>query len=108
MTLGTVGSTYYPETEGIYHRVCQSPNGWPIYQKENSSEILRYRTDNSSYSFWYFADKASPTSQPKVLKPVSLSGECPGPESGGTWFVFEVFFQSLKLICNSVKIYFAY
>ena len=87
LTLGAVGATNYPETEGTFHKVCQSTNNWPIYKKENSSEILQFITDGSEYAIWYFTEKASMTSPPKVLKTVALSGECPGPESQTLWFI---------------------
>ena len=92
MTLGTIGSTHYPETEGTYTKVCQSPNGWPIYQKENSSEILHFISDNDTYSFWYFTEKASTNSPPKLLMPVSEAGQCPGPDTDSNWFVHVVRF----------------
>ena len=90
LTLGAVSATHYPETEGTYHKVCRSTNNWPIYKKENSSQILQFVTDGSNYAIWYFTDKAAFTSAPKILKAVPLIGECPGPESQTNWFVYVV------------------
>ena len=87
MTLGTIGATYFPETEGTYQMVCTSTNGWPIYKKENSTEILQFVTDSSDFAIWYVTDKASPTSPPKILKRVSVSGECAGRDNSDNWFV---------------------
>ena len=87
MTLGTIGATHYPEIEGTYQMVCKGTNGWPIYKKENSSEILEFITDGSSFAIWYVTVKASYPSLSKILKPVTVPGQCLGPDTSSNWFV---------------------
>ena len=79
LTIGAVIATYYPEVEGIYDKVCDNSSGWPLYKRRDGNEIM-YFFGSSTSGAWLISDGISAT--PKVIRPTSPSGVCPGEESG--------------------------
>lgn len=90
-SLGDLGSSFFPEVEGVYKKVCEKSNQWPVYQKVNSAIYLHFITDESNYAFWIVSEKLSVIgSTPMFLKPVPFDGICPGSFGSASWYIYQV------------------
>lgn len=70
--------------------MCEKPNGWPAYQKENEPLYLHFVSDSQNYAFWIVSEKLTNAgSTPKLLKPVKIDGVCPSSWGSGSWYIYQ-------------------
>lgn len=80
---------------------CTDFNGWPIYQRENGTEVMFFVSTVQGL-FWYISSKPSSSIQPYMLRIMgSVGASCPGVDSAlAPWYIISQVKSQIVLFLN--------